>query len=127
MKIRRQFNEQYKGSQGEPKSEKPSKTQPDMTISIKQLLLNHVRGIPSNVGIREDGYYETEIPVITDLNDYAEHKARLMDQAAELKRAMDEEAMDSIGDTVPEKGGRTKKSKTSNPEPEDGDTEDETS
>ena len=50
-------------------NKKPSLTVPDLTLTIKQLLNNHSRGITSDVGHNEPMYFDTEIPIIDDITD----------------------------------------------------------
>lgn len=82
MAFRRQFNPVYKGSQeGEDYRGIPSVTQPDMNLSIRQLLDHHRRGLPVMESAYRDGEYfeeetdpEASIPIQPDydLNDLEE-------------------------------------------------------
>lgn len=83
--FRRQFQKNQSGAQGEVNNS-PSQTVPDQTITLKQLLVNHTRGIPSNTPHIEGHYTGTEIPVILDLNDMQ----RLRDDLAEKQKELDE-------------------------------------
>lgn len=90
-KIRRQFDPTYKGDPGIANT-KESMCVPDMSLTIKQLLLNHTRGIDSDIQVREGHYFEeTEIPRITDLNDIAENREKLQQQAEEVNQKANEE------------------------------------
>jgi len=66
-RIRKQFQDPYY-MPGETNNS-PSLTVPDQTLGIKELLLNHTRGISSNVKMYEGQYFDTEIPIIDDLTD----------------------------------------------------------
>lgn len=67
-RIRKQFSETPYTFKGETNT-KPSLTVPDLTLTIKQLLTNHSRGISSDVGHNEPMYFDTEIPIINDITD----------------------------------------------------------
>jgi hypothetical protein len=58
-----------------------------MSLTVKQLLTNHARGINSNVKTYEDGYYNTEIPQFDDITEYHQFKQDLKAKSeAEEKR-----------------------------------------
>jgi len=65
----------------------PSLTVPDMSLTIKQLLTNHTRGIHSDVSINEPQYFDYEIPQIDDITDLHAFRRdlQLRKQALELK------------------------------------------
>jgi len=66
FKIRKQFNDyNFKGEI----NSLPSQTVPDLTLTVKQLLTNHSRGIQSDVSYNEPMYFDTEIPIIDDITD----------------------------------------------------------
>lgn len=88
--YRTQFDPNYKGSQGQINT-KPSKVQPDMTLTIKQLLINHTRGIPSHVQENQGHYFETEIPQITDLTELHKYQEELKHRENELMASLSEE------------------------------------
>lgn len=93
FKIKRQYDPSYKGGSqvnGET-SDQPSKTLPDQTISLRKLLQNHTRGIPSPGMKQLQGqYFETEIPVINDLVDIQEYREELKAKEELLKKEVDE-------------------------------------
>ncbi|AXL15641.1 hypothetical protein [Microviridae sp.] len=67
-RLRKQFQTtplQFKGEI----NDQPSLTVPDLTLTIKQLLVNHSRGIQSDVSHNEPMYFDTEIPIIDDITD----------------------------------------------------------
>ncbi len=69
----------------------PSLTVPDQSLGIKELLLNHTRGISSNVKIYEGEYYETEIPIIDDLTDLDFYRQDIKRREIALKAKIKEE------------------------------------
>lgn len=84
MKFRRNF------TQLESKPEingKPSKTIPDMTLSMRQLLDNHTRGVASAVKHYDGQYFEDqEIPIFDDLTDALEYRKEIDLQVKELEK-----------------------------------------
>ena len=86
--IRRQFNDNYEGSKGE-KNNLPSQTQPDMSLSVKDLLRNHSRS--SEVAMRKPQYFDTEIPQFDDITEAIEYKKDLEERAKELGQQIKDE------------------------------------
>jgi len=101
MKFKTQFNSSY---QGDPGSEQSSETQtvPDMGISLKQLLLNHSRGLPSNVAMREGHYFDSEIPQIDDLTDLQDARRNLELRQKRLEDSLPAD-LDSPDTNIPPK------------------------
>lgn len=98
MIFRRQFNPNYKPSKGE-KTDPISLTTPDMSLTVRELLVNHSRGIGVNVkDYGQDNYFDTEIPVFQDLNDvkeYREHLVEIIKQVEnEIKKKKDADLLD---------------------------------
>jgi uncharacterized membrane protein YukC len=83
-KFKTQFNAEYKGVFDEQPTG-DSKTLPDQTLSIQQLLINHTRGIPSNVSHRDGEYFDTEIPRHDDIVDAKEYAEALQERKKELE------------------------------------------
>lgn len=84
--FRRQFDPNYKGSKGEINDEK-SQTVPDMSLTCRELLINHTRSIHSDVSVKEGEYFEElEIPVFVDITDAIAYKERLKENLAETER-----------------------------------------
>jgi hypothetical protein len=69
----------------------PSLTVPDQSLGVKELLLNHTRGISSNVKIYEGEYYDTEIPIIDDLTDLEYYRQDIKRREIALKAKIKEE------------------------------------
>lgn len=83
MQFRHQFDPTYNGSPGEYNTQ-PSQTEPDMSLTVRQLLTNHSRGIQSNVKEYPLNYLETEIPKITDLTDMADFREKNAQKKKEI-------------------------------------------
>jgi len=77
MKFRRQFKKDYKGKLTPEVNNEPSMTVPDMSLTVKELLRNHVKGIHSNVRNYDPQFFDTEIPRFDDLTEEMEHKEEL--------------------------------------------------
>lgn len=78
-------------------------TVPDMSLTVKELLLNHSRGIHSDVKDNQGEFFDTEIPRFDDLTDIQAYKDSLTekftdaqikakDEIAEKRRIAAEEA-----------------------------------
>lgn len=89
MKFKRQWDPEYKGTKGEVNT-MPSMTVPDQTISLKQLLKNHTRGIPTNARLVPGEYLGVEMPRIEDLTDIAENRERLEEINSQLQNDIDD-------------------------------------
>tara|TARA_B100001175_G_C19509990_1_gene643147 strand:+ start:1514 stop:1924 length:411 start_codon:yes stop_codon:yes gene_type:complete len=66
-------------------------TIPDQTKTIRELLDNHSRGIPLGVNEQKGEYFDTPIPVFTDLTDIMEYKHQLKEKEAEVNKLIAEE------------------------------------
>jgi hypothetical protein len=73
MKLRKQFTAGYEGTSG-PSPDTTLMTQPDMTMSIRDLLDRHSRGLPLTTNQRTGEYFDTEIPRFYDLTDMLKYK-----------------------------------------------------
>jgi len=82
-KFLTQFDETYQGHPGIT-IEGVSMTIPDMTLTIKELLINHTRGISSDIPELEGHYFDTEIPVLEDLTDLENYREQLKQREKEL-------------------------------------------
>ena len=83
-KFRRQFNPDYQGS---PFQNVPgeSQTVPDMGITVRQLMINHTRGIGSDSLERQPHYYgDLEVPQVKDLTDLEVNAEKLRQKDREL-------------------------------------------
>jgi len=87
-KFRRQFAVHY--SSGEINHE-PSRTVPDQHLSIAQLLINHSRGLGSDVKNYQGEFFEDEIiSPINDLTDLAERREQLKSRQRDLEQQIAE-------------------------------------
>lgn len=74
----------------------PSLTEPDLNLSVRQLLANHSRGVNSPVKVYDPEYYQTEdnegieVPIINDLTEYQDIKERLEESISEAKARLEE-------------------------------------
>ncbi len=85
-KYRVQFDFDYSGTPGKLMS-KETVTQPDMNLTVRQLLENHTRGIDSQVQERKPLYFDIEVPTIHDITDvmlYKEHLEEKLKQTAKF-------------------------------------------
>ncbi len=88
--IKTQFNLAYKGAIGEINT-LPSLTEPDMSLSILELLTNHSRGISSDVHISQPEFFGTEIPRFDDITEEIEYKESLKDQLQKAEQLAKDE------------------------------------
>lgn len=68
-----------------------SQTIPDQTKTIRELLDNHSRGIPSGVSELEGEYFNEPIPVFTDITEMVEYKRQLMEKNKEIQAIIRQE------------------------------------
>lgn len=66
-------------------NEEPSMTVPDMALSVKDLLMNHVRGANSDLIEMEGHFFDMEIPVFEDLTDIQAYKEELERKKQEIE------------------------------------------
>jgi hypothetical protein len=84
MKFNRQFDPSREPSEG-VSNNKPSLTIPDQSLTVREIFMNHTRGIPFTSGVGQDMYYGEDGPMlehpddITELQDAQEKTAELMD------------------------------------------------
>jgi pyruvate/2-oxoacid:ferredoxin oxidoreductase beta subunit len=90
MKLRKQFTAGYEGTPG-PSPEQTLVTQPDMTMSIRDLLDRHSRGLPLTTNERKGEYFDTEIPRFYDLTDMLKYKQELMDRNKSINNLIKDE------------------------------------
>lgn len=91
MKFNRQFTANYKGEKGE-KHTMESMTKPNDSLSLRQLLINHTRNIPSNINVYPEIYTGDEVlPRPIDLTEILERREDLEAQVEELNKKIAEE------------------------------------
>lgn len=84
-----QFDPNYKGTPGQAFTD-PSLTVPDQSITIKELLERHTRGLP----IDQKNYehvYGVDVPEINDLTDLDNMRDELMQKKLELEKIIENE------------------------------------
>ena len=65
-------------------------TEPDLSLTVAQLLENHVRGKSLGVAHNEGEYFEEhEIPIFEDLTDVQEYLDDLEEQKSEVQAELD--------------------------------------
>lgn len=89
-KIIKQFQNTPPTFKGETNT-MPSMTVPDMTLTVKQLLHNHSRGIHSDVSHNEPMYFDHEIPIIDDITDLVAFRNDIKAREKALKLKIKEE------------------------------------
>jgi len=89
MKIQKQFTDNYK-NEGK-KMDQTIHTQPDMTMSIRDLLDRHSRGLPLTTNERQGEYFDTEIPRFDDITDMLLYKQELMDKNKSINKLIKDE------------------------------------
>ncbi len=87
-RLRVQFDITYKGSPGK-KVQGESHTEPDMTLTLGQLLERHSRG--KDIPMKEPIYFETEVPTFSDLTDVERYKDQLQRRLEETKKFIQDE------------------------------------
>jgi hypothetical protein len=85
-----QFDFDYNGSPGKQMDPK-SQTVPDMSLTVRQLLQNHVRGVDSNVQQKNPLYFETQIPTIRDITDVQEYRETLEQKIKDMDEFLRQE------------------------------------
>ena len=78
-RFRVQFDVGYRGTPGKKMSQEQN-TVPDMSLTVRQLVENHTRGHDSNVHVSQPLYFDTEVPVFTDLTDVDAYRNHLKNQ-----------------------------------------------
>ena len=89
-KIAKQFQELPHNFKGHNNT-MPSMTVPDMTLTVKQLLHNHTRGIHSDVSMNEPMYFDSEIPILDDITDFIAYREELKAREKALKLRIKED------------------------------------
>tara|TARA_B110000003_G_scaffold230245_1_gene232274 strand:- start:979 stop:1332 length:354 start_codon:yes stop_codon:yes gene_type:complete len=89
MKIKKQFTENYV-NHGKT-MDQTVHTQPDMTMSIRELLDRHSRGLPLTTNQKQGEYFDTEIPRFDDITDMLQYKQELMDRNKSINKLIKDE------------------------------------
>lgn len=110
--IQCQFDVTYLGTKMVVKDGK-SMTQPDMSITIGQLIQNHTRG--QEVPTREPVFFNIEVPTFNDITDVEEYQQQLIEQSKKVDQF--------IKDEKTEAAKKTKEKQAANPNPKPENTE----
>lgn len=81
--VKKQWNPDYNGSPGEVNNG-ISKTVPDMSLSVRTLMMNHTRDYTE----REPLYFDTEIPKFDDITDAMKWKQDLDEKKAAVNETI---------------------------------------
>lgn len=91
-RIRTQFNPTYQGTDGEQNTQ-PSCTQPEMSLSIQDLLKNHTNKI-GHATMRTPEYFDTEIPIFDDITEEIAYKEKLSQEIKDAEVIANQEIKD---------------------------------
>lgn len=78
-RYRVQFDFTYGGTKGKEMDDEIV-TQPDMTLTVRQLLEHHTRGIDTGITPKEPFYFDIEVPTITDITDIQRYREHLQEK-----------------------------------------------
>lgn len=93
-RFRIQFDFEYDGTVGK-KMDSDSMTQPDLNLTVGQILEHHTRGTDGELVSRAPLYFETEIPTINDITDVANYRKQLNDRIMEVDKFIKKEREDA--------------------------------
>ena len=80
-----------------------------MTLTVRQLLENHTRGVNGETQVKQPLYFELPIPVINDMTDVEEYKKNLQEQIKSVNEFIKKEQTDA-------KAAAEQKAKDGNPD-----------
>lgn len=103
-RYRIQFDFGYKGTPGK-KVKEGSDTIPDLSLTIRQLLENHTRGMDGNVQVRKPIYLDTPVPNIQDITEVMAYRDKLNEMIEKTNEFIkkEREAKKEPSDKSPEK------------------------
>lgn len=95
VKFKRQYQKDYKGVLYDNDSGK-SKTQPSMSLTVRDLMERHTRGLETNEKVRDGIFLEEgqEVPNIQDMNDIQEMKEALQEKYNEINKKVKDEKLE---------------------------------
>lgn len=108
-RLRIQFDIGYKGTEGKTIDGK-SMTEPDMTLTVGQLVERHTRG--GTLPQREPFYFETEIPTFSDLTDIDEYRTQLAHRLKETEKFIKDEKAQAAAELKKEKADQVTKTES---------------
>lgn len=86
-RYRVQFDIGYIGDEGK-EMDQANNTQPDMHLTVRQLLENHSRGIP--LPHKEPLHFDTMIPQISDITDVERYRDHLKSELEQSQKFIDQ-------------------------------------
>lgn len=72
----------------------PSKTVPDQSLTPRQMIANHTRGISVNIKENESLYFDSDIPRFDDITEKIEYEENLIQQLKDVNKIMLKEHSD---------------------------------
>lgn len=94
-RLRVQFDITYLGTKGKT-STGASETEPDMTLTIGQLLERHTIG--DNIPHKQPVFFEMEVPTFSDLTDIEEYRTQLAQRVSEVNKFIEDEKQQAAAD-----------------------------
>lgn len=97
MTEERKFKQNYDPSYNGTRCKKDypnSLTKPSMSMTVRELMEKHTRGLGLGVSAKEEMYLDEqglEVPKVTDLTDIQERRENLMEKQKELREKAKEE------------------------------------
>lgn len=88
--FRHQYDPDYQPNKGSDNQDE-SVTQPDMTLSLRQIMKNHTRGVGLGVALKEGIYSDTDVRYFEDITDMVEHAEYLQEQAEIFNKEIEEQ------------------------------------
>lgn len=107
-KIRTQFSGVKHNSSGYDKDMGVTKTLPDQSLTIRELLEKHSRGVALGVSEVKGEYFDTEVPRYDDLTDMLDHKKALDKQRKDLMAQIKKEKAEKKAASVRDKSLKEK-------------------
>lgn len=90
-RFRTQFTTSYKGEKGELNTQ-DSVTVPDDSLSVRQLLINHTRGLATTTSQRQGVYTEDMVaPIYKDITEVQEDQKNIADNLKKAEKDAEEE------------------------------------
>lgn len=92
VKFKRRYDPEYNGSPYQNESG-VSMTQPSMSLTVRELMTRHTRGLETGIPPKEEIYLDEsqEVPSHNDLVDIVEERERLNERKRELEKQLQDE------------------------------------
>lgn len=107
-KIRTQFSGEIYNSSGYKKDMGKTMTLPDQSLTIRELLEKHSRGVALGVPQVKGEYFDIEVPRYDDLTDMLNHKKALDQQRKDLLAQIKKEKAEKKAASVRDKSLKEK-------------------